>query len=215
MAAPKILGIAGGTAGGKTEFAQLVERCAPSGTAAVINLDSYYKAHDNIPLQQRALLNYDHPDSLDFDLLIEHLTQLREGSSAKVPVYNFATHNREDSFVLIEPRALIIVEGILVFADKRLKQLFDLKVYVHTPDLLRLKRRIQRDVASRGRTKESVIEQWQATVHPMHERFCYPSRHEAQITLSGEQDNTQNALMILRELCGVAPIEAASASATH
>ncbi|MBX7138364.1 MAG: uridine kinase [Oligoflexia bacterium] len=195
---PRFIGVAGGTAGGKTEFARLLENVAPTGAVTVITLDSYYKRRDGTPLEERARLNYDHPDALDIDLLIDQLRELKAGRQVKVPIYNFAVHNREDGHIPVAPTKLVVVEGILVLALAGLREFFDLKIFVHTPDDIRLVRRIDRDIVSRGRTRESVIQQWIATVQPMHVQFCYPSREHADIVVSGETDNGDLALDILK-----------------
>ena len=178
---PIVIGIAGGTGSGKTTLARKLYQHLGSGKVAMINHDCYYKRHDEMPYEERCKLNYDHPDSFDTDLLIRHLKQLKAGKPVNVPVYDYTIHNRVDKVTRVFPAPIIIVEGILIFADKDLCDLMDLKVFVDTDADVRILRRIKRDVNKRGRTLESVITQYLTTVKPMHEQFVEPSKRYADI----------------------------------
>lgn len=181
----KIIGISGGTASGKTTLAKQVALLAGQ-QASTICLDSYYLPRDHQTPAERAKVNFDHPDSLDLNLLVRHLRALSAGESVEVPIYNFALHNRVPGGQVVEPRNLIIVEGILIFAGADLRDLFNYKVFVDAPNEVRYQRRLKRDIAERGRTAESVFEQWRTTVQPMFEEFCWPSRKYADLVVSGE-----------------------------
>lgn len=174
---PFILGIAGGTGSGKTTLAR--ELAAATG-ATLISHDRYY--HD---FPDPHATNFDHPDALDTDLLLQHLDQLHAGQPAHLPVYDFPTHRRAPRTERVEPAPWMVVEGILVLADDRLCQRFDFRVYVHTPDDIRLLRRLHRDTRERGRSVDSVVHQYLDTVRPMHERFVAPSRDRADVVLDG------------------------------
>ena len=148
---------------------------------SVINHDSYYKRHDELPYAERCKLNYDHPDSFDTELMVQHLQALRRGEAVEVPVYNYAIHNRSDQTITVRPAPVIIVEGILIFASPELCELMDLKVFVDTDADVRILRRIVRDVKARGRTLDSVVTQYLTTVKPMHEQFVEPSKRKADL----------------------------------
>lgn len=176
-----IIGIAGGTGSGKTTLTKrLWEHCGAE-EVSVINHDSYYKRHDEISYEERCKLNYDHPDSFDTALLVEHLNLLREGHAVQVPVYDYTIHNRSDKTVEVAPAPVIIVEGILIFTAPELCDLMDLKVFVDTDADVRILRRIVRDVKKRGRTLDSVVTQYLTTVKPMHEQFVEPSKRKADL----------------------------------
>ncbi|MBP3720620.1 MAG: uridine kinase [Clostridia bacterium] len=175
-----VIGIAGGTGSGKTTITdRLVEKFG--GNVSVVHHDNYYKAHHNMTYEERCLLNYDHPDSFDTDMMIEHLQQLKEGKSIECPIYDYTIHDRSDQTVTIEPTRVIIVEGILIYADPRVCDQIDVKIFVDTDADVRILRRIQRDVQERGRSLESVINQYLATVKPMHEQFVEPSKRRADV----------------------------------
>jgi len=175
-----IVGIAGGTGSGKTTFARALKESL--GTDCVIvPQDSYYVANTGLPFEERLLINYDHPDALEDDLLIEHLRQLRAGEKVQVPVYDFASYARTQETVTVEPRAIVLVEGILVLTNPLLRQEFDLKVYVDTDPDVRVLRRLTRDVQQRGRSLDSVRNQYLETVKPMHEAFVEPSKRYADL----------------------------------
>lgn len=177
-----VIGIAGGTGSGKTTITKkLVQRFG--GDVSVIYHDNYYKAHHNMPYEERAKLNYDHPDSFDTDILIEDLKQLRAGHSIKCPVYDYSIHDRADRTITVKPARVIIVEGILIFQSKELCDLMDIKIYVDTDADVRILRRIVRDVRDRGRSLDSVVNQYLTTVKPMHEQFVEPSKRNADIII--------------------------------
>ena len=175
-----VIGIAGGTGSGKTTLMKnLIEKFWDNVT--VISHDNYYKRHDDLTYEQRCQLNYDEPAALETDLMARHLEQLRRGETIDCPVYDFTIHNRSDETVRIVPKKVIIVEGILIFEDKALRELMDIRIFVDTDADVRLCRRIKRDVNKRGRTLESVLTQYQETVKPMHEKYVEPSKKFADI----------------------------------
>ena len=177
-----VIGIAGGTGSGKTTLMKrLVKRFGADVT--VLSHDNYYRRRDDMPFEERCKLNYDEPAALETDLMACHLDALRHGQAIDCPVYDFSLHNRSGDTVRIEPRKVIIVEGILIFENKRLRDLMDIKIFVDTDADIRLCRRIHRDVRERGRTLESVIEQYQTTVKPMHEKYVEPSKRYAHIVV--------------------------------
>ena len=180
---PLVIGIAGGSGSGKTTVAQeILQRVGPD-RIAYIQHDSYYKELSGLPPAQRAEVNFDHPNSLETELLISHIEQLKSGQAIEVPIYNFSTDSRTDKTFTVNPRRVIIVEGILIFGDPVLRTLFDVKIFVDTDPDIRLIRRLQRDISERGRTTESVIEQYQSTVRPMHLEFVEPSKRYADVII--------------------------------
>ena len=183
-----IIGIAGGTGSGKSTFTnRLRDRFGDNIT--VIYHGNYYKRHDDIPFEERKKLNYDHPDALETDLLIEHITRLRNGQSIERPVYDYTVHNRSDKTVRIDPRKIILIEGILLLADPRLRSLLDIKIYVEADADERILRRILRDVKERGRDIDNIVEQYLTTVKPMHYLYVEPTRATADIVInSGMND---------------------------
>ncbi len=182
---PLILGVAGGSASGKTTVVDEIVSCMDTGDVSVIQHDSYYLDRSHLTSDQRLTVNYDHPDSLDTQLLVQHLRALREGHAVDVPEYDFATHTRRIETKRVEQNRLIMVEGILILADERLRPLLDIKVFVETDPDVRLARRIERDVSERGRTRQSVLEQYQTTVAPMHIEFVEPSKRHADLIIPG------------------------------
>jgi uridine kinase len=180
---PVIIGVAGGTGSGKTTIANAVLERAGARRISLMQHDAYYRDLGNLPLAQRAAQNFDHPDSLENELLIAHLTRLKQGRAIDVPVYDFTTHTRTSETCRIGPNPVVIVEGILIFADEALRRLMDVKIYVDTDADIRFIRRLERDVAERGRTVESVIRQYMATVRPMHQEFVEPSKRYADIII--------------------------------
>lgn len=175
-----VIGIAGGTGSGKTTITQrLVERFG--GDVSVIHHDNYYKAHHNMTYEERVLLNYDHPDAFDTDILIEHLKLLKQGQTIFCPVYDYSIHDRTDKTIAIRPTRVIIVEGILIYENRELCDQMDIKIFVDADADVRILRRIERDVRDRGRSLESVINQYLSTVKPMHEQFVEPSKRRADV----------------------------------
>jgi uridine kinase len=178
-----IIGICGGTGSGKTTVANSILASVSKGEVVFIQQDSYYRNLTDLAPTFRAALNFDHPDSVDNDLLVEHLRALKAGRAVELPVYDFRTHTRQAETLRVEPRPIIIIEGILIFADPRLLGEMDIKVFVDTPDDIRFIRRLRRDVAERGRTAESVIEQYLTTVRPMHMQFVEPTKRVADVII--------------------------------
>ena len=175
-----VVGIAGGTGSGKTTITKkLMQRFG--GDVSVIYHDNYYKAHHNMSYEERSRLNYDHPDSFDTDLLIQAVKDLKAGRSVTCPVYDYTIHDRSDQVIVVKPAKVVIVEGILIFQSRELCQQMDIKIYVDTDADVRILRRITRDVLERGRSLESVVEQYLTTVKPMHEQFVEPSKRSADI----------------------------------
>ena len=184
-----IIGIAGGSGSGKTTLAIRLKERFGEDEVRLISHDSYYKRHDELPFAERCKLNYDHPDAFDNDLLIEHLRELKAGRAIDCPVYDYANHNRSSEVQHIEPAPVLIVEGILPLAEPELCKLFDYKIYVDTDADERILRRILRDVKERGRSLDSVITQYRATVKPMHEAFVEPSKRNADIIIPNGGEN--------------------------
>ena len=175
-----VIGIAGGTGSGKTTLMNNLIRTF-EGDVTILSHDNYYKRHDELTYEQRCLLNYDEPAALETDLMARHLDQLRRGEAIDCPVYDFTQHNRSDETVRLVPKKVIIVEGILIFENQQLRDLMDIRIFVDTDADVRLCRRIKRDVNKRGRTLESVLQQYQETVKPMHEMYVEPSKKFANI----------------------------------
>src|ERR671910_287424 len=178
-----IIGISGGTGSGKTTVANRILESVEASEVVFIQQDSYYRNLKDLPLDYRSVANFDHPDALDNDLLVNHIRKLRAGESVELPIYDFRTHTRATETRSVEPRPIVIVEGILIFADPRLLEQMDIKVFVDTPDDIRFIRRLRRDIAERGRTADSVIEQYTATVRPMHMQFVEPSKRYADVII--------------------------------
>src|SRR5438552_7631113 len=178
-----IIGISGGTGSGKTTVANRILETVEASEVVFIQQDSYYRNLKDMPLDFRQVANFDHPDALDNDLLVNHVRKLKAGEPIELPIYDFRTHTRSNETRAVEPKPIVIVEGILIFADPRLLEQLDVKVFVDTPDDIRFIRRLRRDVAERGRTVESVIEQYLATVRPMHMQFIEPSKRYADVII--------------------------------
>ena len=177
-----VIGVAGGSGSGKTTLLNnIIEAFGPAIT--VISHDNYYKRHDELTYEERCKLNYDEPAALETDLMVRQLDQLRNGQEILCPVYDFTVHNRSDETILIKPERVIIVEGILIFENKELRDLMDIKIFVDADADVRICRRIKRDVTKRGRSLESVINQYQETVKPMHEKYVEPSKKYADIVV--------------------------------
>jgi uridine kinase len=190
---PFLVGIAGGTGSGKTTVAGKLRDALPEGTAIIIDHDSYYKDRSSLPRHERDLLNFDHPDSLDNDLLVRHLDDLARGVAIETPVYDFVTHSRRIERRRIEPVPVVLVEGILIFADPGIRSRFDVKIFVDTDADIRVFRRVRRDMESRGRSFAQVDEQYHRTVRPMHLEFVEPSKRFADILIP-EGGNNQVAI---------------------
>lgn len=178
-----VVGIAGGTGSGKTTIARAILSALPASGVGVLEHDHYYQDRSELPAAERALLNFDHPDSLDTALLVEHVRALKAGRGVDVPQYDFVTHARKTSTSRVEPKPVIIVEGILVFVDAALRQELDVKIFVDTDADIRVMRRIRRDIEQRGRTFQSVREQYYRTVRPMHLAFVEPSKRWADLII--------------------------------
>ncbi|MFZ4985339.1 MAG: uridine kinase [Blastocatellia bacterium] len=178
-----IIGICGGTGSGKTTVARRILENVDRDYVAFLQHDSYYRNLGDMPIELRHQINFDHPDALDNDLFANHISALRAGEPIEMPVYDFATHTRRPETERIEPKPILILEGILIFTDARLRELMDLKIFVDTADDLRFIRRLQRDVTERGRSVELVIRQYLDTVRPMHEQFVEPSKRFADVII--------------------------------
>ena len=192
-----IVGIAGGTASGKTTIVRRIKEKF-GDDIVVINHDSYYKAHDDLSYEDRSRLNYDHPESFDTDLMISDIKKLKQNQSIDMPVYDYTIHNRADSIVHVSPKKVIIVEGILILENKELRDLMDIKVFVDTDADERLMRRIRRDMVERARSIESILTQYRETVKPMHEQFVEPSKKYADIIIPRGGENL-TGISILQE----------------
>lgn len=178
-----IIGICGGTGSGKTTVANRILEAVNAQDVVFIQQDSYYRNLQDLPLDYRGLANFDHPDALDNDRLVHDIKRLKAGALVELPIYDFKTHTRLPETLRIEPKPIVIVEGILIFSDSRLLEQLDIKVFVDTPDDVRFIRRLRRDMAERARTVESVIEQYEATVRPMHMQFVEPSKRHADVII--------------------------------
>jgi uridine kinase len=180
---PVVIGVAGGSGSGKTTVVRKIVESMGDDHVVVLEHDRYYHDHPELRLEERAALNYDHPDSLESDLMVRHVNELRCGRTVELPAYDFTRHARRHSTDTVTPRQIIIVEGILIFADAALRDLMDMKVFVDTDDDTRFIRRLKRDVAARGRTMDSVIDQYLNTVKPMHLEFVEPTKRYADIII--------------------------------
>ena len=197
---PIVIGIAGGTGSGKTTVARALAEGLPLNSVALIDHDAYYRDRPELSFEERSRLNYDHPDSLDNELLITHLEALRAGQPAEVPIYDFVTHSRRPDRRRVESAPVIIIEGILVFVDERLRDLFDIKLFVDTDADLRVFRRIRRDIEHRGRSFASIREQYYRTVRPMHLQFVEPSKRWADLIIPEGGQNRVALDLILGKL---------------
>ena len=185
-----IIGIAGGTGSGKITVVHQIMNELPQTEVGVISQDSYYKENNNLSFEERALINFDHPRAIDFDLLVQHLKDLRAGKTIEQPVYSFITHNRTDDSIITHPRKVMIVEGILILTNPELRELFDVKIFVHADSDERLIRRLKRDIAERGRDMEEVLNRYQTTLKPMHQQFIEPTKAFADIIIPNDKYNT-------------------------
>lgn len=183
MLEPIIIGIGGGTGSGKTTVAKEVRKHFPEESVVMLHHDSYYLDRSHLSVRERERINYDHPDSFDNDLLISHMTELRAGRTVEKPIYDFETHTRLSESITVRPARIVLLEGILVLAEVRLRELMDIKLYVDTDADERFIRRLKRDMVERGRTTDQVIEQYLSTVRPMHLQFVEPSKRYADVII--------------------------------
>jgi uridine kinase len=200
---PLVIGVAGGSGSGKTTVVRRIIEALGDARVPVLEHDRYYRDRTDLRLEERAALNYDHPDSLETDLMVRHVNELRGGRTIDAPMYDFARHARKDQTESIAPGRAIIVEGILIYTDPALRKLMDVKVFVDTDDDTRFIRRLQRDIAERGRTVQSVIEQYLGTVKPMHLEFVEPSKRYADIIIPQGGHNVVAIDMLLRLIRGL------------
>jgi len=192
-----VIGIAGGTGSGKTTVVNNILRDLNTESVIVISQDNYYRDNHDMPLEERSKINFDHPRSIDFDLLKEHVSQLKEGKSIEQPVYSFITHTRTEEKILTHPQSVVIVEGILVLTDPDLRDLFDMKIFVHADSDERLIRRVRRDIQERGRDLDEVLTRYQDTLKPMHQQFIEPSKNYADIIIPNMKKGHSVAVKIL------------------
>lgn len=202
---PVIIGLAGGTGSGKTTVANVILDRVGADSIVFLPHDAYYKDLTHLPKAQRDLLNFDHPDSLESDLLVQHLRELREWKSIEIPVYDFTIHSRTDRIEKIVPQPIILVEGILIFVEPILRDTFDVKIFVDTPPDIRFIRRLERDIEERGRSLESVIRQYQTTVRPMHLEFVEPSKRYADVIIPEGGFNTVAMDMVVARIESMLP----------
>ncbi len=196
---PLVIGLAGGTGSGKTTLARKIQEAFP-GQSILISQDSYYKDLSGLPIQKREKMNFDHPDALDFDLLVQQVTDLKDGIAIEKPVYNFHHYNREQFTETVAPNKIIILEGILLFAVPDVCDICDLKIFIDTDDDVRLLRRIERDIHERSRTFDSVCAQYLSTVKPMHEAFVQPSKKQADLIVPRGGENPWALGLIISRL---------------
>ena len=191
--ATRIIAITGASASGKTRFARALKQHIDSHfshvSVGLVGEDSYYRRQDHLPLSQREQVNYDHPDALEHDLLLHHLLELKAGNEVEVPSYDYAVHTRAEQVQTLAPTQLLILEGILLLSHDGLREHFDFSLFVDTPLDVCLNRRIERDLEERGRSRESVREQFETTVRPMYQQFIEPTRSHAHLTISGEENS--------------------------
>lgn len=185
-----IIGIAGGTGCGKTTVVNTIIKELPADEVVVISQDSYYKDTTHLSYDERVKINFDHPRSIDFNLLIEHLNELKKGNEIEQPVYSFVQHNRTGDSVLTKPRKVVIVEGILILTNSEIRELFDIKIFVHADSDERLVRRLKRDITERGRDIDEVLTRYQTTLKPMHQQFIEPMKEYADIIIPNNKYNT-------------------------
>lgn len=185
-----IIGIAGGTGSGKTTVVDQILNQLSADEICVISQDSYYKQTDDLSYEQRTKINFDHPKAIDFDLLVKHLKELKKGNVIEQPVYSFVTHNRLKDTLKTHPRKVIIVEGILIFNNLELRDMFDIKIFVHADADERLIRRLRRDIKERGRDLDEVLNRYQDTLKPMHQQFIEPTKNYADIIIPNDKQNT-------------------------
>jgi uridine kinase len=194
-----IIGICGGTGSGKTTIARSIVDAVGADRVVLVEQDSYYRNLADMPLDERHQANFDHPDSIDSDMLVNHIMRLKQGLPIEMPLYDFVTHTRSDKIETIEPKPVVIVEGILIFAEPRVLDLLDVRVFVDTPDDVRLMRRLKRDINERGRTFERTLEQYERTIRPMHFEFVEPSKRHADVIIP---EGAQMGISV-KLLCGL------------
>jgi uridine kinase len=202
---PLIIGICGGTGSGKTTITSRIIEALSEKNVIVLEQDNYYKGFPELSFEQRVKVNFDHPDSMDTPLLAEHVRLLREGQSIERPTYDFANFRRVDETVRIEPRSAIIIEGILIFESKALRDLMDIKIFVDTDADLRFIRRLERDIRERGRTMEMVIRQYRQTVRPMHMEFVEPSKRYADVIIPEGGHNEVGIDLVIQKIRSLVP----------
>lgn len=195
-----VIGMAGGTGSGKSTVARNIAKQLPNETIEIIDYDSYYKDRQDLTYEERCKLNYDHPDSLETSLLVEHIQRLRMGESVQIPIYDFKTHSRLKETRTVSPTQIVVVEGILTFVDKLLRDQFDMKIFVDTDADIRIFRRIRRDMEERGRTFQSIREQYYNAVRPMHLQFIEPSKRWADVIFPEGGENQVALDMIVGKL---------------
>lgn len=200
MTKPIIIGVAGGTASGKTTVSRKILQTVGANHIAYIDHDAYYRDLSHLPLEERQKVNFDHPDSLENALMIAHLQTLLQGQTVEIPVYDFAQYIRTSQLNRVESRRVILVEGILIFVDKELREMMDIKIYVDAPPDLRFIRRLKRDIAERGRSVNHVIEQYLETVRPMHQEFVEPSKHFADVIIPRGGRNIKAIQMVVAQI---------------
>jgi len=194
-----ILGIGGGTGSGKTTVVHQIVEQLPADEVCVISQDSYYNDTSDLPYEERVKINFDHPNSIDFKLLVQHLEELKKGNSFEQPVYSFKEHNRTKETVTTHPKKVIIVEGILILTHPAIRELFDIKIFVHADSDERLIRRLKRDIAERGRDLDEVLSRYQTTLKPMHMQFIEPTKEFADIIIPNNRYNTV-AVDVIRKI---------------
>lgn len=195
-----LIGIAGGTGSGKTTLADKLIENFGRDEVSILRHDNYYRRHDDMTYEERSMLNYDHPDAFDTELLCEHIKALKEGQSIEMPVYDYTIHNRSDKVIVVNPAPVIVLEGILIFAEASLCEWMDIKVFVDTDADVRILRRILRDVKERERSLDSVISQYLTTVKPMHEQFVEPSKRRADIIIPEGGENVVALQMLIERV---------------
>lgn len=197
---PLVIAIAGGSGSGKTTVANVILERVGAHRIAYLPHDAYYRDLSNLPTAQRIAVNFDHPDSLESDLLIEHIMKLKNWQPVEMPIYDFTRHTRTERSIIIQPQRVVMVEGILIFAEPRLRELFDVKIFVDTDPDIRFIRRLERDIHERGRTTESVIKQYLSTVRPMHLEFVEPSKRYADVIIPEGGLNTVAMDMVIARI---------------
>ncbi|MBL8123616.1 MAG: uridine kinase [Pyrinomonadaceae bacterium] len=194
-----IIGICGGTGSGKTTIARSIVDTVGEEKVVLIEQDSYYRNLADMPLDERHQANFDHPDSIDSEMLVNHIMRLKQGLTVEMPVYDMVTHTRSDRIEIIEPKPIVIIEGILIFSEPRVLDLIDIRIFVDTPDDVRLMRRMRRDINERGRSFERTLDQYERTIRPMHFEFVEPSKRHAHIIIP----EGSNSGITVEFLCGM------------